>query len=770
MGQSLSNPPTLSRISEERDSHPTQGNEPGLENVEQPSPDPQPGSKQQPKQQTVLGFEYESPPTYVFGDDLPHDSSGLAPTLKNDSDLRIEAPSTPHPSDLPTSKSATEEKIVSAPRAPATAGGSAAEEQPLNLLFDAVDSHRPGRQPTETTPSAADGEAAAVTLALRDSPGDQNISSRKTKAKADSQSNRSRPRLRHGPSNGIGFSFSSLFENARALGLDIGSGSTKYVHLARAARGVRLIGSGNICLAKGRNETETEGTQSDFVKLLREKFKSKSFKNTLITTAISGMEVVFKNIRVPPMARKELAKAVPWACRKDLPFPVESTTFEFVNLSDRKQVHDQLELFVVAARKEVLDGHLDILSQTDIQPAKVSTIPYALWNVFQHCVGKYAEGCQALVDIGAKSSHIIIVNDGHLQFAREISTAGLDVTESLMCPLFVEGREIRLSAKRAEALKRRHGIPRREELEETSDGVPLQDISVLMVPVLERLVSDIQRTLDFAKEKFQVDTIRRVYLTGGGALMPNLTDFMQHELNLDVLLLNPFDTISHGKVSRQDELYKIGPRFAVATGLALDRSKNLNMLPEALRGSHALQYARRLYKYIFVLAVSAMVFLSQDVTREVSNLAREFKQLNAEYQASEPVRKTFQTAQATYRQMQALEKQYDSAINMHLDAATHLRVISHYMPRNLTLTSLRIVRRIGKQTDEADNPLPQKEFLILDGVAFEDHSLEGLNLANFLLQLEASRYFKSLSLDKQKILEDGGLQFTIECETALEQP
>ncbi len=41
--------------------------------------------------------------------------------------------------------------------------------------------------------------------------------------------------------------------------------------------------------------------------------------------------------------------------------------------------------------------------------------------------------------------------------------------------------------------------------------------------------------------------------------------------------------------------------------------------------------------------------------------------------------------------------------------------------------------------------------------------MEGINLAQFLLDLEKSNYFYDIELKTQKIREDGNLEFLLEC-------
>ena len=51
------------------------------------------------------------------------------------------------------------------------------------------------------------------------------------------------------------------------------------------------------------------------------------------------------------------------------------------------------------------------------------------------------------------------------------------------------------------------------------------------------------------------------------------------------------------------------------------------------------------------------------------------------------------------------------------------------------------------------------------GVVFEQNSMEGINLATLLMEMEKTGYFKDIALKSQKILPDGSIDFAIECET-----
>ena len=64
-----------------------------------------------------------------------------------------------------------------------------------------------------------------------------------------------------------------------------------------------------------------------------------------------------------------------------------------------------------------------------------------------------------------------------------------------------------------------------------------------MRPVLERLVSEIGRSLDYYRSQFNVERVDRVLLTGGGAKLKNIAPFLSNELHLPVEDFNPLKKI-----------------------------------------------------------------------------------------------------------------------------------------------------------------------------------------------------------------------------------
>lgn len=562
----------------------------------------------------------------------------------------------------------------------------------------------------------------------------------------------------------ISIPLSSLIENSSLVGLDIGTHSVKYMQLRKTFRGLQVINFGSYPVPDCSAEMDDKQKNRLFSEVLQKNFQNRPFKNALITSAVYGLKVLFKKIQVPKSFRKELAKAVPWACRKDLPFPVESTLFEYKRIDKQDKSDEKLDIFVVAAQKDLVSNHIEILKDAQIVPSKVSTIPVALWSLFNEILKKEPQKCFGLIDIGANSSHIIFIKNGQLEFARQISTGAGDFTEALTGAIFINGEEISLDAKRAESIKRKYGFPDESQDGTTKEGIPLKEVSALMGPVLERLLSEIQRTIEFFKEKFDVEALESIYVTGGGALMKNLIPRLSRELKLEIEVLNPFKFVSFKKLKEKPEWHKMGPLFAVPIGLALDRQKEFNLLPKELKGSHVFQFLKRIFRYALIISILIMALLSQNVGRQFKKVQQEFKQISTEYEAVKPRRERFLFLRRELKKLSALRQSHADRLDINLNAANHLRALSHLVPRNIAFTSLKVSYETRK-IEGSDNEYQTRELLLITGVAFENNSMEGVNLVKFLLDLEKSNYFYAINLKSQKIREDGGLEFTIECET-----
>ena len=90
-----------------------------------------------------------------------------------------------------------------------------------------------------------------------------------------------------------------------------------------------------------------------------------------------------------------------------------------------------------------------------------------------------------------------------------------------------------------------------------------------IAPVLGELATELRRSLDYYRSRAQGRSVDRVLLTGGTASLGNLAPFLQHELQVPVLVADPLAGMEvTAKHYDAQYLRMIAPVFAVALGLA----------------------------------------------------------------------------------------------------------------------------------------------------------------------------------------------------------
>jgi type IV pilus assembly protein PilM len=105
--------------------------------------------------------------------------------------------------------------------------------------------------------------------------------------------------------------------------------------------------------------------------------------------------------------------------------------------------------------------------------------------------------------------------------------------------------------------------------ESAEDGLREQVFDAVL-PVLNELSTELKRSLDYYRSRSQGRSVDKIVLCGGGAQLPNLSEFLSRELQAPVEVANPFENLKvTAKLYDQASLSEIGSVFAVAVGLAV---------------------------------------------------------------------------------------------------------------------------------------------------------------------------------------------------------
>ena len=302
--------------------------------------------------------------------------------------------------------------------------------------------------------------------------------------------------------------------------------------------------------------------------------------------------MIVRVIRLPFFEEKEseqLDFAVKTEARDFIPFDMDDVAFDYQRLGvvEQGQEGKALDVLIVAAQKDLVRWHTEVLKAAGLDPRVIDVGSFALVNAVRYGAGMVPETPVALVDIGSALTNIAIMKGETTRFTRDLSTAGMTITRAIMS-------ELGLSEQQAEEAKLEYGISIEEEgggdeeiltISQTNLPDSFVDSELVETPSFEtekkidqevhaiceqflgEIVSEIKRCLLFYENQLDGEPVEKVYLTGGTVQMKNADRYVANLLDTSTEILDPFKEVS-GEVTSLDPLTR-GSTYAISLGLAL---------------------------------------------------------------------------------------------------------------------------------------------------------------------------------------------------------
>lgn len=332
------------------------------------------------------------------------------------------------------------------------------------------------------------------------------------------------------------------------VGVDIGSGLVKLVEIQHGREPVVTKAYAVPVLP----DAIVEGEIMDpgvVAEALQGLFQAAGVKQKKVVVAVGGRDVIIRKIQVDRMKESDAFDVVRWEAQQHVPFDIEGVELDFQVL-DPEGEGVQMDVLLVAAKKELVETKTALLAEVGLEPAIVDVDAFALHNAFELNYPEAMEGVAALIHIGHEVTNINLSYNGVPLLTRDLSVGTRKFREDLQ-------RERGLSAEDAEAMLR--GFERTPELDPyvQSRG--------------EEIAIGLERALAFLQSSSrEAGSVQRAYCSGGGARIPGLAEVLGDRLRLPVEVADPLRAVrvkegAFGAVS-VDEL---APLLMLAVGLAL---------------------------------------------------------------------------------------------------------------------------------------------------------------------------------------------------------
>jgi len=379
------------------------------------------------------------------------------------------------------------------------------------------------------------------------------------------------------------------------LGLDIGSYAVKAVMLQVDKQGCRLLNWAYAPLGL-KADASPEERKLVASKTIMDILAPKGMDKRPVAVSVSGNSVIVRYVKLNRYTRQELEPIIASEAEPYIPFDIREVNLAFHILRElEEEGKRKIEIALVAAKKQLLDEHLDIVTSAGLLPLVVDVDAFALESLNER-LGNTEEGpAIMLVNIGHKVTNVAILEKGLTRVSRDIFVAGLAFNKSI-------AKNLKIDLLVAEQLKHKWGLSLEQpqapaELQiipgagkpsaiagedvaaglsgaEDAPGLSKADqermqVSAALREVLKDLVNETRRSVDFFLSQGHKRSIKKILLAGGSANLKNLPEFLAGELKVPVEVLNPLAIRTN--VLPEEPPADLLPDLCVATGLALRR-------------------------------------------------------------------------------------------------------------------------------------------------------------------------------------------------------
>jgi type IV pilus assembly protein PilM len=327
------------------------------------------------------------------------------------------------------------------------------------------------------------------------------------------------------------------------LGVDIGTNNIKIVQITTKddVHTLDTYGLVNVSFEVDEKEETIEKTAA----VLKNLITQSGATTNKVVASLPNSAVFTSVIDMPQMSESELKVAIEFEAKKYVPLPISEMTLSWVKVEKTPDGKDKILL--TAVPNSILRSYVKIFELAKLEPLALEIEALALIRAL---VKEGQKENILLIDIGARQTHLNIIENGNLLLTRNIPVGGETITTKI-------AESLKISVARAEQFKKDFGLNQASLIPETIKPI-------LMTVKTE--ARQLQSIYQARAKKFD-----KILIVGGTANLPGVDKFFG-DIGPQVVNGDPLMKLTY-PASIKGVLNLYATNLAVAIGLALRTHK-----------------------------------------------------------------------------------------------------------------------------------------------------------------------------------------------------
>jgi type IV pilus assembly protein PilM len=331
-------------------------------------------------------------------------------------------------------------------------------------------------------------------------------------------------------------------------GVDIGSTSIRAVETNRGKDHPVVTNFGQAPLPYGAVQGGVINDERAVTGTLKQLWAENKFRNRDVVLGVTSHQIVVREMTLPNLPAREFRQSLPFQVRDLLALPVEKALLDFYPL-EKARKSETVRGLLIAAPKEIVLPTVHAVERAGLKVVRVDLASFAILRA----AARLGPQVEAIADIGAHTTSVVIHADGQPRIVRTIPRGGADITEAI-------STRLQISLADAEQVKCQVGL------------MPDQNSRVAEVisEAIRPLISELRSSFEYLAAGENQARVAGLSLCGGTAMMPGLVATLSKELGIEVGLADPLMRLRESRHrGYHDELTLFRSSAAVSVGLAL---------------------------------------------------------------------------------------------------------------------------------------------------------------------------------------------------------
>jgi type IV pilus assembly protein PilM len=332
------------------------------------------------------------------------------------------------------------------------------------------------------------------------------------------------------------------------FGLDIGTTAVRLVELHGSGPTKTLVKYAYVPIESKLVLSDSKADQQKLMQTIRELVGQARLSTRNVAVGIPSQRVFTAVVDFDRLPPAELSKAIRYQADSLIPTPLESSKIDWAVIGDSPKDKTKVEVLLSSVENAFVEERLDLLESIGLEVIAFEPDNLALTRAL---IASDVTGPQMVLDIGSKSTDLVMTMNGAPRLTRAIPTGAEAIIRSA-------AQNLNIDDKQARQFVFKFGLGKDKLEGRIYDAI---------IGTIDLLTSEIDKSIKFFQARYTDQNISRMIVTGGASALPEFPLYLANKFGIEVEIGNAWRNVAFAP-ERQNELLAVSNHFGVAAGLA----------------------------------------------------------------------------------------------------------------------------------------------------------------------------------------------------------